>query len=66
MSAEISMFVVCVKPIMYLLLHNLHYRTFKWMYVFVVSRTRFKVNAHPIVAWMSKNSFLEAGAKSEI
>ena len=36
-----------------------------WLYVLVMSRTRFGVNPHSIVAWMSRNSFLEAGAKSE-
>ena len=36
-----------------------------WLYVLVMSHTRFRVNPHFIVAWMSKNSLLEAGAKSE-
>ena len=31
----------------------------------VMSRTRFRVNPHSIVAWMPRNSLLEAGAKSE-
>ena len=31
-----------------------------------MSRTRFRVNPHSIVAWMSRNSLLEAGAKSEV
>ena len=31
-----------------------------------MSRTRFRVNPHSIVAWMSRNSFLEAGTKSEV
>ena len=30
-----------------------------------MSRTCFRVNPHSIVAWMSRNSLLEAGAKSE-
>ena len=30
-----------------------------------MSRTCFKVNPHSIVSWMSRSSFLEAGAKSE-
>ena len=34
-----------------------------WLYVLVVSRTRFRVNPHSIVAWMPKNSLLEAGAR---
>ena len=33
--------------------------------VLIISRTRFRVNSHSIVAWMSRNSFHEAGAKSE-
>ena len=37
-----------------------------WLYVLVVLRTRFRVNPHSIVAWMSRNSLLEAGAKSEV
>ena len=37
-----------------------------WLYVLIMSRTRFRVNPHPIVAWMSRNSLLEVGAKSEI
>ena len=35
-------------------------------YVLIMSRTRFRVNPHSIVASMSRNSLLEAGAKSEI
>ena len=31
-----------------------------------LSRTRFRVNPHCIVTWMSRNSLLEAGAKSEV
>ena len=38
---------------------------FSWLYVLVISRTCFRVNPHSIVAWMSRNSLLEAGAKSE-
>ena len=37
-----------------------------WLYVFVMSRARFRVNPRSIVAWMSRNSYLEAGAKSEV
>ena len=33
------------------------------LYVLIMSRTRFRVNPHSIVAWMSRNSLLEAGAK---
>ena len=36
-----------------------------WLYELIISRTRFKVNPHSIVAWMSGNYLLEAGAKSE-
>ena len=36
-----------------------------WLYVLVMSRTCFRVNPHSIVAWISRNSLLEAGAKSE-
>ena len=32
--------------------------------VFILSRARFRVNPHFIVAWMSRKSLLEAGAKS--
>ena len=34
--------------------------------VLIISRTRFRVNPHFIVACMSRNSLLEAGAKSEV
>ena len=37
-----------------------------WLYVLVMSRMRFRVNLHSIVAWMSRNSLLETGAISEI
>ena len=36
-----------------------------WLYVLIMSRTHFRVNPHSIVAWMSRNSLLEAGAKSK-
>ena len=32
-----------------------------WLYVLIMSRTHFRVNPHSIVAWMSRNSLLEAG-----
>ena len=35
------------------------------LYVIIMSRTRFRVNPHSIVARMSRNSLLEAGGKSE-
>ena len=31
-----------------------------WLYVLVMSRTRFRVNPHSIAAWMSRNSLFEA------
>ena len=37
-----------------------------WLYDLIMSRTLFGVNPHSIVAWMSRNSLLEAGAKSEV
>ena len=36
-----------------------------WLYVLVMPRTRFRVNPHYIFVWMSRNSLLEAGARSE-
>ena len=36
------------------------------LYILVTSRTRFRVNPHYIVAWMSRNALLEAGAKYEV
>ena len=36
------------------------------LYVLAMSRTRFRVNPHSVVAWMSRNFLLEAGAKSEV
>ena len=35
------------------------------LYNLVISRSRFRVNQHPIVAWMSRNS-LTFRAKSEV
>ena len=37
-----------------------------WLYVFIMSRTRFIVNPHSTAAWMSRKPLLEAGAKSEV
>ena len=34
----------------------------QWLYVLVMSHTSFRVNPHSIIAWMSSNSLLEAGA----
>ena len=36
-----------------------------WLYVIVMLSKRFRVNPLSIVAWMSRNSFLESGAKYE-
>ena len=36
------------------------------LYALIMSRTRFSVNLHSIVAWMSRNSLLKTGAKSEV
>ena len=36
------------------------------LYVLIMSCTRFRANPHSIVARMSKNSSLDAGAKSEV
>ena len=35
-------------------------------YVIIMSRMSFRVNLHSIVAWMSRNSLLEAGAIFEV
>ena len=37
-----------------------------WLYLHIMSRTRFRVNPQSLVAWMSRNSLLEAGSKSEV
>ena len=37
-----------------------------WLYILIMSRMHFRVNPHSIVAWISRNSLLEAGAKSEV
>ena len=36
-----------------------------WLYVLVMSRTRFRVNPYSITAWMSRNFLLEAVTKSK-
>ena len=41
-------------------------QAFLRLYVFVMSRTRFRVDPHSIVAWVSRNSLLKAGAKSAV
>ena len=37
-----------------------------WLYVLIMSSTHFRVNPHSIAAWMSRNSLLETGVKSEV
>ena len=37
-----------------------------WLYVFIMSRTHFRVNPHSINAFISRNSLLETGAISEV
>ena len=37
-----------------------------WLYVIIMSLTRFRVNLHSMVAWISKNSLLETGAIPEV
>ena len=36
------------------------------LHVFIMSRTRFRVSLHSIIARMSRDSMLKAGVKSEI
>ena len=36
-----------------------------WLYVLFISITRFSVNAHPIVAWISSNSLLDIQSLSD-
>ena len=45
--------------------HGSIYR-FNWLYVLIMSHTRFRVNLHSIVTWMLRNSLLETGGISEI
>ena len=35
-----------------------------WLYVLIISSTRFRVNLHSIAMWISRNSLLETGAIS--
>ena len=37
-----------------------------WLYVLIMSCMHFRVNPHSIVAWMSRNSLLKTGVKSEV
>ena len=37
-----------------------------WLYVFVLSRTSFRVNPHSKGAWMLKNSLLKTGTEYEV
>ena len=36
------------------------------LYILIMSRTRFRVNPDSIFTWMSRNSLLKTGAKSEV
>ena len=38
------------------------YKMEEQLYVIIMSRTRFRVNPHSIVTWMSRNALLETGA----
>ena len=40
--------------------------TLIWFHVLIMSRARFRVNPHFIVAWVSLNSLLKVGANSEV
>ena len=57
-----SLFMMLTSPFLDLLIQQISL----WLYVFIISRTRLRMNPHSIVAWMSRNFFLEAGAKSEV
>ena len=37
-----------------------------WLYIFIMSRTSFRVNLHAIVAWISRKSLLKTGTISEV
>ena len=37
-----------------------------WLFVLIMTVMRFKVNQHYLVAWMSRNSLLEEGVRSEV
>ena len=37
-----------------------------WLCFFIIWRTRFRVNPHSIIPWMSRNSSLQTDAKSEV
>ena len=59
----VKVFITPVKPFLW--------RTFKTtafhcLYVVIMSCTRFRVNPHFIVTWMSRNSLLEIGTISEV
>ena len=45
---------------------NMQYLRQTRLYVLVMSHRRFRLNPHTIVAWVSRNSLLKAGAKSEV
>ena len=45
-------------------LFNIFLLRFILLYILIMSRVRFRVNLHSIVAWMLRNSLLEMGAAS--
>ena len=45
---------------------NRRQQSTNWLYVLIMSRTRFKMNPQSIVTWMPRNSLLEADTKSEV
>ena len=42
------------------------YVQYIWLYVLIMSGTRFRVNPHLIIALLSRNSLLKADAISEV
>ena len=61
-----KIWALCVSWITYDLLYYALCLACCTLYVLVMSRTRFRVKLHSIVAWMSRNSLLETGAVSEV
>ena len=57
--------MITIILIMLIIMVIIRTTSYIWLYVLVMSRTRFRVNPHSQVAWMSRNSLLKAGAKPE-
>ena len=60
---------VCLNSLKMVLINIVPYETmifFVDCYVLILSRIHFRVNPHSMVAWMSRNSLLETGMKSEV